>query len=108
MRASSLPRQMGPSRVDISRAFMKLLADEDFAGRTVLDVGTGRGRLALALAPRCGRVVGIDRDETALSEARQAAAAAGLANVEFVGVDAEAGEDVAFEPDAVVAHPCMA
>src|SRR5919201_940783 len=45
----------------ISAAFLKLLADERLAGRTVLDVGTGRGRLALALAPRCGRVVGVGR-----------------------------------------------
>ena len=91
----------------ISPAFLALLADEDCAGRTVLDVGTGRGRLALALAPRCGRVVGIDRDEAALTEARRVAATAGLGNVEFVCVDAEAGEYAAFEPDAVVAHLCM-
>jgi len=110
---------MAPSRGDrptvgregaptaISPAFLKLLADEDLAGRTVLDVGTGRGRLALALAPRSGRVVGIDRDEVALTDARRAAAAAGLTNVEFVGLDAEVGEYVGLEPDAVVAHLCM-
>ena len=75
---------MAPSRGDrptvgregvptaISPVFLRLLADEDLAGRTVLDVGTGRGRLALALAPRSGRVVGIDRDEVALTDARRA------------------------------------
>src|SRR5207253_1793847 len=73
----------------------------------VIDVGTGRGRLALALAPRSGRVVGIDRDEVALTDARRAAAAAGLTNVEFVGLDAEVGEYGGLEPDAVVAHLCM-
>ena len=100
---------MGPSPADpaISPAFLKLLADEDLAGRTVLDVGTGRGRLALALAPRSGRVVGIDRDEVALTDARRAAVAAGLTNVEFIGLDAEAGEYGGLEPDAVVAHLCM-
>jgi len=110
---------MAPSRGDrptvgregaptaISPAFLKLLADEDLAGRTVLDVGTGRGRLALALAPRAGRVVGIDRDEVALTDARREAAAAGLTNVEFLGLDAEADEYVGLEPDAVVAHLCM-
>jgi len=110
---------MAPSRGDrptvgregvptaISPAFLMLLADEDLAGRTVLDVGTGRGRLALALAPRSGRVVGIDRDEVALTDARRAAAAAGLTNVEFVGLDAEVGEYGGLEPDAVVAHLCM-
>src|SRR5881296_1408561 len=91
----------------ISPAFLKLLAAERLEGRTVLDVGTGRGRLALALAPRCGRVVGIDRDETALTAARQAADAAGLRNLEFVAADAESGEYSGFAPDAVVAHLCM-
>ena len=100
---------MGPSPADpaISPAFLKLLADEDLAGRTVLDVGTGRGRLALVLAPRAGRVVGIDRDEVALTDARREAGAAGLTNVEFLGLDAEADEYVGLEPDAVVAHLCM-
>src|SRR5258708_36833406 len=109
MRASFRRRRMGPSPVDpaISPAFLRLLADEDLAGRTVLDVGTGRGRLALALAPRSRRVVGIDRDEVALTAARRAAAAAGLTNVEFVGLDAEAGEYGGLEPDAVGAHLCM-
>ena len=91
----------------INPAFLKLLADERLAGLTVLDVGTGRGRLALALAPRCDRVIGIDRDESALAAARQAAAAAGLRNVEFVAVDAEAGEYLGFAPDVVAAHLCM-
>src|SRR5229473_143503 len=95
MHASFRARPMAPSRGDSptvgregaptanpSAAFLKLLADEDLTGRTVLDVGTGRGRLALALAPRSGRVVGI-------------------------GLDAEAGEYGGLEPDAVVAHLCM-
>src|SRR5438876_2284240 len=110
MRGSFRAHPTAPSPADahagISPVFLKLLADEPLEGRTVLDVGTGRGRLALTLAPRCGRVVGIDRDETALADARRAAAVAGLTNVEFVAVDAEAGEYAAFEPDAVVAHLC--
>src|SRR2546422_1957560 len=104
MRASFRVHPTALSLVDahagVSPAFLKLLADEPLEGRMVLDVGTGRGRLALTLAPRCGRVVGIDRDETALADARRAAAVAGLTNVEFVAVDAEAGEYAAFEPDA--------
>ena len=104
-------RQIQMSRDDVdagvSPAFLKLLDGESWDGRTVLDVGTGRGRLALLLAPRCARVVGIDRDEDALANARHAAAARGLSNVEFVTVDAEATEYAAFTPDAVVAHLCM-
>jgi SAM-dependent methyltransferase len=80
---------------------------EPLAEASLLDIGTGRGRLALALAPRCRRVVGIDRDEPALAEARHAAAAARLGNVEFVTLDAETAEYAAFAPDAVVAHLCM-
>src|SRR2546428_74433 len=106
-RAHPTALSLADAHAGVSPAFLKLLADEPLEGRMVLDVGTGRGRLALTLAPRCGRVVGIDRDETALADARRAAAVAGLTNVEFVAVDAEAGEYAAFEPDAVVAHLCM-
>jgi SAM-dependent methyltransferase len=104
--APTAPRKP-PITGGISPAFLKLLAEEPLAGRTVVDVGTGRGRLALVLAPRCGRIIGIDRDESALTVARQAAAAAGLRNVEFVAADAEAGEYGGFAPNAVVAHLCM-
>ena len=73
----------------------------------VLDVGTGTGRLALALAPLCRRVTGIDRDAVAIEEARARAAAAGLGNVEFLVMDAEAGEYAGFVPDLVTAHLCV-
>lgn len=87
---------------------LALLAAEPLGERTVLDVGTGRGRLALALAPRCRRVVGVDRDADAIAMAGRRAAALGLTNVEFIVADAEAVEYGAFEPDLVAAHLCMA
>lgn len=108
---------MVPSRVEsptgVSPRFWALLRAEPLEGRHVLDVGTGTGRLALALAPHCGHVVGIDRDPGALAEARRRATAAGVVNVDFIEADAEKLEDY-FEiapgwenPDLIVAHLCV-
>src|SRR5262249_48162540 len=82
----------------ISSTFLGLLGAERLAGSSVLDVGTGWGRLALELAPRCRRVVGIDREVALIEDARRRAAAAGVANAEVVVADAEAGEYHAFNP----------
>jgi SAM-dependent methyltransferase len=91
----------------VSRAFWRLVVAEPLASLTVLDVGTGDGRLALALAPASRRVVGIDRDGAAIGEARRRAKAAGLSNAEFVVVDAETTAYRAFEPGLIVAHLCV-
>lgn len=92
----------GPVPEGVSATFWSLLTCEPLAGRTALDVGTGAGRLALALAPRCARVVGIDRDAGLIVEALRRAA--GLANIEFLVADADAIDYAEFEPDLVVAH----
>jgi predicted TPR repeat methyltransferase len=69
--------------------------------------------MALALAPRCRRVLGIDRDASALVEARRRATDGGIANVDFADVDAEARADYVDltatwrRPTLVVAHLCM-
>ncbi|OGK97326.1 MAG: hypothetical protein A3I14_13080 [Candidatus Rokubacteria bacterium RIFCSPLOWO2_02_FULL_73_56] len=90
-----------------SPALLALLEAEPLGELTVLDVGTGTGRLARALAPRCRAVVGVDRDARQIGEARARAAAAGLANVRFVVGDVEVEEYAPFKPDMVVAHLCM-
>ena len=92
----------------VSPVFWALLVDEGLSARTVLDVGTGAGRVALALAPMCRRVVGIDEDAGAIEQARRRAVAAGLANADFQVADAdvvEYGDLGSF--DLVVAHLCV-
>src|SRR5436309_5937612 len=74
------------------RAFVLPRGDE-----RALDVGTGAGALALALAPLVRSVVGVDRVPELLALARERAAA--LGNVEFVEADATAlpFEDASFD-----------
>src|SRR5215470_17122171 len=91
----------------VSPVFWSFLVGERLDDTTVLDVGTGTGRIALALAPRCRRVVGIDRDGGSIAEARRRAAALGLANVTFEVADADAIEYAPFAPDVVTAHLYM-
>jgi SAM-dependent methyltransferase len=82
-----------PSRADppagITPVFWSLLAAEASRDTTVVDIGSGTGRVALALASRCRRVVGIERDPELVAEARRRAEAAGLASVTFVAADAD-------------------
>jgi SAM-dependent methyltransferase len=108
------PREPSPASAPagVSPRFWALLRAEPLAGRDVLDVGTGAGRLALALAPLSRRVVGLDRDAAALAEARRRAAAAGLANVEFLEADADSDSGYRDLPGLerlalVVAHLCV-
>jgi SAM-dependent methyltransferase len=100
----------GPARErrPLSPLLVEWLAAEPLEGRTVLDVGTGTGALALHLARRARRVVGIDVDTGRLVEAQRHARQAGLGNAAFVVADAERADYRALaRPDAVVAHLCM-
>ncbi len=91
----------------MSPPFDSLLTAEELKDVTALDVGCGTGQLALALAPLCRRVIGVDRDAEAILTARARAAALGLGNVEFVIADAEAEEYARWAPQLVAAHLCM-
>lgn len=66
------------------------------AGKRVLDLGCGDGRLALGVAPYAREVLGLDPDEELIRDARRRAAARGLGNARF---DVGAGQDLAL-PDA--------
>ena len=90
----------------VSPRFLGFLAEEGLAGKRVLDVGCGWGRLALALAPIAGHVVGLERDAGLVAEARRRAGVAGLANSEFHEADVETTEYTPWTPDLVTAHLC--
>jgi SAM-dependent methyltransferase len=91
----------------ISPIFLSLVRSEPLQEMSLLDIGCGWGRLALLLAPEARRVVGLDRDATAIAEARRLAAERSLANTEFVVADAEQVEYGEWHPEMVVAHLCM-
>jgi 23S rRNA (uracil1939-C5)-methyltransferase len=59
------------------------------AGGAVLDLHSGVGLLALALAPGARSVLGIETDPASVADARAAAALAGHARARFVAADAE-------------------
>lgn len=106
--ASGRTPRDGRGQGALSPTLVAWLDEEPLHGRALLDVGTGTGRLALRLAPRARRVLGIDTDAGALVEAQRHARRAGLANVLFVVADAEQVDYLAFgQPDLVVAHLCM-
>ena len=90
----------------VSARFLDLLAGEPLDRSRILDVGCGAGRLSLALAPAAKWVVGLDREAPLIQEARQRAAAAHLANVEFHEADVEAESYEGWRPDLITAHLC--
>ncbi len=90
----------------LSPRFLDLFAEEPLVGRRLLDLGCGWGRVALALAPRFRRVIGLDREPALIAEAVERAARAGVVNAEFHVADVEAGEYESWRPDVVTAHLC--
>ncbi|HXU89301.1 MAG TPA: class I SAM-dependent methyltransferase [Methylomirabilota bacterium] len=108
-----MERSPGNAPPGVSARYWALLVAEPLRDADVLDVGTGAGRVAMAIAPLCRRILGIDRDAGVLADARRHAADRHLTNVEFADVDAEARADYVDltptwkRPTLVVAHLCM-
>jgi len=98
---------MSAAPAGVSPVFWSLVTAEPLGELTVLDVGTGAGRVALALAPLARHVIAVDRDAGAIDEARKRAAAARLRDIECVVGDVESTEYTAFGPDLITAHLCM-
>lgn len=59
---------------------------------TVLDVGTGRGKVALEIAPRAREVVGLDIDAEAIAEAAALAQRHALRQARFAVADCETAD----------------
>ncbi|WP_458188975.1 class I SAM-dependent methyltransferase [Haladaptatus sp. NG-WS-4] len=76
------------------------------AADTVLDLGTGTGAIALALAPDARRVVGRDISEGMLEQARTKAKERGLENVVF-GTGSFRDPNVDEDVDIVVSNFAM-
>ncbi len=70
-------------------AFMALLKQENMVPKDgeVLDVGCGAGRFALALAPECRHVTGIDLSEKMIGLAKEKADEHQVENVDFLVAD---------------------
>jgi SAM-dependent methyltransferase len=95
----------GPIGALLAETQARVLLDftSPLAGRAVLDVGTGTGRAALALAAGGAQVTGVDASSEMLRVARERAGARGLA-ITFTPGDAHA---LPFEPASFDVAVCL-
>jgi SAM-dependent methyltransferase len=74
---------------------------------TVMDLGTGTGRFALAAAPHCARMVAVDVSSAMLEQVRRRAAAAGAFNVEVVQAGFLSYEHAGAPADAIYSRNAL-
>jgi SAM-dependent methyltransferase len=77
------------------------------ASKVAADVGTGRGAVAIVLAPRAKEIVAVDKDEASVREAARAAKERNIRNVTFYVSDLETEPWSEWAPkrvDVVLAH----
>ena len=74
-------RALHASEVRVEAALLALIGDKPF--RSLLDLGTGTGRMLELLAPRAVRAVGVDQSAAMLALARSRIDQAGLRNVQL-------------------------
>ena len=76
---------------------------------TVLDLYCGAGTITLTMAPRAGRVIGVEIVEAAVQDARDNAARNGIQNAEFFCADAgQAAQELerrGLRPDVITLDP---
>lgn len=84
----------------ILRAWM-----EELRPKTALDLYCGGGGIGLSLADRCGRVVGVEQNPSAVADARANAAANGIVNIEFETASIESFSSSIQCPDALIIDP---
>jgi cyclopropane fatty-acyl-phospholipid synthase-like methyltransferase len=85
-----------------------MAAAEPTAGERFLDIGCGRGALALSLADRVapgGGVVGLDLSRQMLDVARRRASDHGVDNVDFVHADVQVHDLAGVVYDGAVSRP---
>lgn len=81
----------------------RIARDALTSGGSVLDVGCGGGRAAMALVPPAGTVIGVDHQRDMLDEFAAAAQARGVIHHEYLGDWPDIADDVPLA-DVVVCH----
>lgn len=76
---------------------------------TVLDLYCGTGTIGLSMAPKAGRVIGVEIVEQAVEDAKKNAEENGIENAEFLCADAAKAADMlknrGVKPDVVILDP---